>query len=121
MNIGIVGRLPFVPLVGVTDLESGVDGFSSIFLADGVDAFDDVPDRGECGIRSAPCSIFFMSKPFSRGEAVPLLLCAFGIGLIGLTSDASSTTRSWSDFSPSDCYKNKRSLSLLSMEILQNS
>lgn len=89
-----VRHLPFVPLVGVTDFESGVDGFSSIFLADGVDALDDVPERGECGIRSAPCSIFFISNPFSRGEAVPLLLCACGIGLIGLTSEASSTTRS---------------------------
>lgn len=83
-----------MPLVGVTDFESGVDGFSSIFLFDGVDAFDDVPERGECGIRSPLCSIFFMSRPFSRGEAVPLLVCAFGIGLIGLTSDASSTTKS---------------------------
>lgn len=44
-------NLPFVPfeLVGVTDFDSGVDGFSSIFLFDGVEAFDDVPDRGECG------------------------------------------------------------------------
>lgn len=49
--IEITANLPFVPfeLVGVTDLDNGVDGFSSIFLFDGVDAFDDVPDRGECG------------------------------------------------------------------------
>lgn len=90
--------LPFVPLefVGVTDFERGVAGFSSSFLFDGVDAFDDVPDLGECGpIRSRSlCSIFFINSPFSRGEDIPLLLCTFGIGLIGLTSDASSTTRS---------------------------
>lgn len=86
--------LPLVPLVGVTDFESGVDGFSSIFLFDGVDAFDDVPDRGECGPKRSGCSIFLSNKPFSRGECVPpLLLCAFGMGLIAL-SDASSTTKS---------------------------
>lgn len=33
-------------LVGVTDLEMGVDGFSSIFLVDGVLAFDEVPLLG---------------------------------------------------------------------------
>lgn len=33
-------------LVGVTDFEIGVVGFSSIFLVDGVLAFDDVPLRG---------------------------------------------------------------------------
>lgn len=91
---GDLNTLPFVPLVGVTDFESGVDGLSSIFLFDGVDAFDDVPERGECAIRSLPISIFFNMMPFSRGEAVPLLVCALGIGLIGLTSDASSTTKS---------------------------
>lgn len=86
--------VPLVPLVGVTDFDSGVDGFSSIFLFEGVDAFEDVPDRGECGPNRSGCSIFLSSKPFSRGEWVPpLLLCAFGIGLIAL-SDASSTTKS---------------------------
>lgn len=85
-----------MPLVGVTDFESGVDGLSSIFLlllvVDGVDAFDEVPDRGECATRSPPCSIFFINIPFSRGDALPL--CEFGIGLIGPASDASSTTKS---------------------------
>lgn len=69
-------NIPFVPfeLVGVTDFDNGVDGFSSIFLFDGVDAFDDVPDRGECGPSLSGCSIFLSSKPFSRGECVPPLL-----------------------------------------------
>jgi hypothetical protein len=39
--------LPLPPLVGVTDLEIGVVGFSpSSFLVDGVLAFEDVPLRG---------------------------------------------------------------------------
>lgn len=39
--------LPLLPpLVGVTDLEIGVVGFSSIFFVDGVLAFDDVPLLG---------------------------------------------------------------------------
>ena len=39
--------LPLPPLVGVTDLEMGVVGFSpSSFLVEGVLAFDDVPLRG---------------------------------------------------------------------------
>lgn len=40
---------PLVPLelVGVTDFDSGVDGFSSIFLFEGVEAFEEVPERGE--------------------------------------------------------------------------
>lgn len=38
--------LPLPPLVGVTDLLMGVVGFSSIFLADGVLALDEVPLRG---------------------------------------------------------------------------
>lgn len=41
--------LPLPPEVGVTDLEMGVVGFSppaSIFLVDGVLAFDEVPLRG---------------------------------------------------------------------------
>lgn len=85
--------VPF-ELVGVTDFDSGVDGFSSNFLFEGVEALDDVPDRGECGPSRSGCSIFFISKPFSRGECVPpLLLWAFGMGLIAL-SDASSTTKS---------------------------
>lgn len=68
--------VPFVPfeLVGVTDFDNGVDGFSSIFLFEGVEAFDDVPDRGECGPNLSGCSIFFSSRPFSRGECVPPLL-----------------------------------------------
>lgn len=37
--------------VGVTDFETGVDGLSSNFLFDGVEAFDEVPERGECGPR----------------------------------------------------------------------
>ena len=69
-------NIPFVPfeLVGVTDFDNGVDGFSSIFLFDGVEAFDDVPDRGECGPSLSGCSIFLSSRPFSRGECVPPLL-----------------------------------------------
>lgn len=39
--------LPLLPpLVGVTDFEMGVVGFSSIFFVDGVLAFDDVPLLG---------------------------------------------------------------------------
>lgn len=38
--------LPLPPLVGVTDFEIGVVGFSSIFLAEGVLAFDEVPLLG---------------------------------------------------------------------------
>jgi hypothetical protein len=39
--------LPLPPLVGVTDLEMGVVGFSpSSFFVDGVLAFEDVPLRG---------------------------------------------------------------------------
>lgn len=39
--------LPLPPLVGVTDFEIGVVGFSpSSFLVDGVLAFEDVPLRG---------------------------------------------------------------------------
>lgn len=38
--------LPLPPLVGVTDFEIGVVGFSSIFFADGVLALDEVPLLG---------------------------------------------------------------------------
>lgn len=38
--------LPLPPLVGVTDFEIGVVGFSSIFLAEGVLALDEVPLLG---------------------------------------------------------------------------
>ncbi len=41
-----VTLLPLPPLVGVTDFEIGVVGFSSIFLAEGVLAFDEVPLLG---------------------------------------------------------------------------
>jgi hypothetical protein len=38
--------LPLPPLVGVTDLDIGVVGFSSIFFVEGVLAFEDVPLLG---------------------------------------------------------------------------
>lgn len=83
--------------VGVTDFEMGVVGFSaSSFFVDGVEALLDVPDLGLCG---PGCSFLgILSSPFSLGEVVPLG------GETG-SSDASSTTRSWSLFSPSLCYK----------------
>jgi hypothetical protein len=92
----------------VTGLDIGVVGFSrsSIFLADGVLALLLVPLRGEGGGAS-----FFtwppsdtedgpsLSSPFSRGDEVPL-----AAGLPARPSSlASSTTRSWSLFSPSLC------------------
>lgn len=94
--------------VGVTGFEIGVVGFSrsSIFLAEGVLALLLVPLLGDGGGTS-----FFtwplrgtedgpsLSRPFSRGDAVP-----FAVGLVG-PSLASSTTRSWSLFSPSLCYQ----------------
>lgn len=94
--------------VGVTDFEIGVVVFSrsSIFLAEGVLALLLVPLRGDGGGTS-----FFdwlpietpdepsLSRPFSLGEDVP-----FAVGLVG-SSLASSTTRSWSLFSPSLCWK----------------
>lgn len=62
---------------------------------EGVDALLDVPDRGLWG---PGCSFLEdnLSIPFSLGDAVP-----FG-GDTG-SSDASSTTKSWSLFSPSLC------------------
>lgn len=45
------GRPLLVEFVGVTDFETGVDGLSSNFLFEGVEAFDEVPERGECGPR----------------------------------------------------------------------
>lgn len=41
------GPAPLAPDVGVTGLEIGVLGFSSSFLADGVDALLEVPDLEE--------------------------------------------------------------------------
>ena len=38
--------LPLPPLVGVTDFEIGVVGFSSIFFVEGVLAFEEVPLLG---------------------------------------------------------------------------
>lgn len=90
----------------MTGFEIGVVGFSrsSIFLAEGVLALLLVPLLGDGGGTS-----FFtwplrgtedgpnLSRPFSRGDAVP-----FAAGLVG-PSLASSTTRSWSLFSPSLC------------------
>lgn len=97
--------------VGVTGFEIGVVGFSrsSIFFADGVLALLLVPLRGDGGGTS-----FFtwplsgteegpsLSRPFSRGEEVP-----FAAGLVG-PSLASSTTKSWSLFSPSLCCRRER-------------
>lgn len=97
--------------VGVTGFEIGVVGFSrsSIFLAEGVLALLLVPLLGDGGGTS-----FFtwllkgteegpsLSSPFSLGDAVP-----FAVGLVG-PSLASSTTKSWSLFSPSLCYRGKR-------------
>lgn len=102
--------------VGVTGFEIGVVGFSrsSIFLAEGVLALLLVPLLGEGGGTS-----FFtwplrgtedgpnLSRPFSRGDAVP-----FAAGLVG-PSLASSTTRSWSLFSPSLCCSGRSRTALL--------
>lgn len=81
--------------MGVTDFEMGVVGFSaSNFFVDGVEALLEVPDLGLWG---PGCSFLgILSRPFSLGEVVP-----FG-GETG-SSEASSTTRSWSLFSPSLC------------------
>lgn len=69
----------------MTGFEIGVEGLSSIFFVEGVEALLDVPDRGLCG---PGCSFLGnLSMPFSRGDTVP-----FG-GEMG-SSDASSTTRS---------------------------
>lgn len=89
--------------VGVTDLDIGVVGFSpSNFLVDGVEALLEVPDLGLWG---PGCSFLVvnLSIPFSLGEAVPLG------GETG-SSEPSSTTRSWSLFSPSLCWKFKNKL-----------
>lgn len=82
--------------VGVTLLEMGVEGFSgsSLFFVEGVDALLDVPDRGLWG---PGCSFLgILSIPFSLGDVVPL-------GGDTGSSEASSTTKSWSLFSPSLC------------------
>lgn len=90
------------PEVGVRGFEIGVVGFSrsSIFLADGVLALLLVPLLGEWGgtsffVCAPPPMGATLSRPFSRGDVVP-----FTTGLVG-PSLASSTTRSWSLFSPS--------------------
>lgn len=104
MTTGLRPLLPEEPAdadVGVTDLEIGVVGFSlSNFFVEGVEALLDVPERGLCG---PGCSFLLdnLSMPFSRGDAVPL-------GGDTGSSDASSTTRSWSLFSPSLCCNTRR-------------
>lgn len=99
------------PDVGVYGFEIGVAGFSrsSIFLADGVLALLLVPLLGECGAMSFFVTVWTpavpiddtadetLSRPFSRGDVTPFIT---GLGGPSL---ASSTTRSWSLFSPSLC------------------
>lgn len=84
----------------------GVVAFSrsSIFFADGVLALLLVPLLGDGGGTSfLTCPLNgteegpSLSRPFSLGEVVP-----FAAGLVG-PSLASSTTKSWSLFSPSLC------------------
>lgn len=77
---------------------------SSIFFAEGVLALLLVPLLGDGGgtsffvwLLSETLDDPSLSRPFSLGDEVP-----FAVGLVG-PSLASSTTKSWSLFSPSDC------------------
>lgn len=51
--------------VGVTDFEIGVDGLSSIFLVDGVDALLDVPDLN------------YKQKQFCKALQILSIYCMF--------------------------------------------
>lgn len=62
---------PLAPDVGVTGFEIGVLGFSSSFLAEGVDALLDVPDLMIVKIKlSSAALIVFMKRTFEPQKVV---------------------------------------------------